>query len=87
MLLLRGLAGTISGRAPLFERFALGDTRTLRGWNKFDVDQWGARAWRTDPFNTSAGPSVFSTIRAGCGIGASLPPRSIRSGLPLLSVH
>ena len=29
--------GTISGNAPLFERFSLGDTSTLRGWNKFDV--------------------------------------------------
>jgi hypothetical protein len=29
--------GRISGRAPLFERFSLGDTSTLRGWNKFDV--------------------------------------------------
>ena len=41
MVILRGLAGTISGRAPLYERFALGDTRTLRGWNKFDVDPLG----------------------------------------------
>jgi outer membrane protein assembly factor BamA len=41
MVLLRALAGTMSGRAPLFERFALGDTRTLRGWNKFDVDPVG----------------------------------------------
>ena len=34
-------AGTISGTAPLYERFALGDTRTLRGWNKFDLDPLG----------------------------------------------
>jgi Omp85 superfamily domain len=38
---LRGLGGYISGSAPLFERFALGDTRTLRGWNKFDVSPVG----------------------------------------------
>jgi outer membrane protein assembly factor BamA len=31
------LAGRISGNAPLFEKFSLGDTATLRGWNKFDV--------------------------------------------------
>ena len=30
-------AGRISGRAPLFERFSLGDTSTLRGWNKYDI--------------------------------------------------
>ena len=29
--------GTIAGEAPLYERFTLGDTRTLRGWSKFDV--------------------------------------------------
>jgi hypothetical protein len=36
------LAGTISGRAPLFERFVLGNADTLRGWNKFDLDPLGA---------------------------------------------
>jgi hypothetical protein len=29
--------GSISGTAPLFERFSLGDSSTLRGWNKFDI--------------------------------------------------
>jgi hypothetical protein len=29
--------GRINGRAPLFERFSLGDSSTLRGWNRFDV--------------------------------------------------
>jgi hypothetical protein len=33
--------GFMNGVAPLFERFALGDTRTLRGWNKFDVAPLG----------------------------------------------
>jgi len=36
-LLLTGMAGTIAGNAPLFERFSLGNTLTLRGWNKFDI--------------------------------------------------
>ena len=36
-LFLSFLAGSISGNAPLFERFSLGDSRTLRGWNKFDI--------------------------------------------------
>lgn len=34
-------AGMISGRAPLFERFVLGNASTLRGWNKFDLDPMG----------------------------------------------
>jgi outer membrane protein assembly factor BamA len=31
------ILGGISGRAPLFERFTLGDSSTLRGWDKYDV--------------------------------------------------
>jgi hypothetical protein len=33
--------GWITGTPPLFERFALGNTSTLRGWNKFDVSPLG----------------------------------------------
>ena len=29
--------GVIEGSAPLFERFALGDSSTLRGWSKYDI--------------------------------------------------
>ena len=32
-----GMAGGITGEPPLFERFTLGDSRTLRGWNKYDI--------------------------------------------------
>jgi len=35
------LAGTLSGRAPLFERFTLGNSATLRGWHKFEVAPLG----------------------------------------------
>ncbi len=38
---LRVIAGGITGRAPLFERFSLGNAETLRGWNKFDVAPLG----------------------------------------------
>ncbi len=34
-------AGLLSGRAPLYERFVLGNSSTLRGWNKFDLDPLG----------------------------------------------
>jgi outer membrane translocation and assembly module TamA len=33
--------GLIAGTAPLFERFSLGNSFTLRGWNKFDVAPLG----------------------------------------------
>jgi hypothetical protein len=35
------LAGHLNGNAPLYERFTLGDSTTLRGWNKFDLDPLG----------------------------------------------
>jgi len=33
--------GRIIGNAPLFDRFSLGNTETLRGWNKFDLAALG----------------------------------------------
>jgi outer membrane protein assembly factor BamA len=35
------LAGLIHGDAPLYERFVLGNSETLRGWNKFALDPLG----------------------------------------------
>lgn len=34
-------AGRITGDAPLYERFVLGDSETLRGWSRFDLDPLG----------------------------------------------
>jgi len=34
-------AGIIVGRAPLYDRFVLGNSSTLRGWNKYDLDPLG----------------------------------------------
>ncbi|MFB3776456.1 MAG: BamA/TamA family outer membrane protein [Bryobacteraceae bacterium] len=36
------LAGHVSGSPPLFERFVLGNSSTLRGWSKFDVAPLGS---------------------------------------------
>ena len=36
------LGGAISGTAPLFDRFVLGTSTTLRGWDKYDLDPLGA---------------------------------------------
>ncbi len=33
--------GEITGRAPLYERFMLGNSTMLRGWNRFDMDPLG----------------------------------------------
>jgi hypothetical protein len=35
-------AGRTGGTVPLFDRFVLGNSRTLRGWNKFDLNPLGA---------------------------------------------
>jgi outer membrane protein assembly factor BamA len=35
------MAGAIYGQAPLFERFSLGDSTLLRGWNKYVLDPLG----------------------------------------------
>jgi hypothetical protein len=35
------LAGVLRGNAPLYERFVLGNSTTLRGWDKFELDPRG----------------------------------------------
>jgi len=37
----KAMGGAVTGQAPLFERFSLGNSETLRGWNKFDVAPFG----------------------------------------------
>lgn len=65
--------GLITGNAPLFERFSLGNGFTLRGWNKFDVAPLGGRRmahgtveYRYRPFHLfyDAG-AVWDTGQAG----------------------
>jgi len=34
-------AGTLGGNAPLYERFVLGNGRSLRGWSKYDLAAYG----------------------------------------------
>jgi hypothetical protein len=75
-------AGRISGRAPLFERFSLGDSSTLRGWNKYDLAPAGAaRMWHQSveirfhgfAYFLDAGSvwdeAVAHKVRLGTGIG------------------
>ncbi|MCC6862284.1 MAG: BamA/TamA family outer membrane protein [Bryobacterales bacterium] len=37
LVLVHFMAGLLSGQAPLFERYVLGNSSTLRGWNRFDL--------------------------------------------------
>jgi outer membrane protein assembly factor BamA len=73
-------AGRLNGRAPLFERFVLGNSVTLRGWNKFDLAPFGAdrmmhasfeyrQRWFRTVYDTgsvwSAHPKLRHSIAAG----------------------
>jgi hypothetical protein len=40
-VLISFVGGFIIGQAPLFERYVLGNSSTLRGWNKYDIDPLG----------------------------------------------
>ena len=35
------IAGAIAGQAPFFDRFVLGNSSTLRGWDRFEIDPLG----------------------------------------------
>ncbi len=74
--------GLITGTPPLFERFALGNSATLRGWNKFDMSPLGGTRtayamlqYRYRRFRvfydvgTEWDENQFSPIRHGLGIG------------------
>jgi len=69
-LFLSFLGGTIAGTAPLFERFSLGDTLTLRGWNKFDVAPLGGnRVLHASVQYGVGGPSSFKWVFGRDGTG------------------
>jgi molybdopterin-biosynthesis enzyme MoeA-like protein len=74
--------GWIKGTPPLFERFALGNSYTLRGWNKFEVsplggthEAHGSLEYRYRHFRvfydvgTEWDENRYSPIRQGLGFG------------------
>ena len=75
-------AGHLGGQAPLFERFSLGNSMTLRGWNKFDVAPlggsrltYGSLEYRYRPFQvfydfgTVWAPEQPAVVRHSVGFG------------------
>lgn len=95
-LIVSGMGGTIDGDAPMFERFALGDSRTLRGWNKWAITPvGGARMFSTtleyryrivSMFFDSG--SVWDTpadkhLRFSTGVGFNPGPVFFTLGFPL----
>jgi hypothetical protein len=95
-VLASALAGGIDGTAPLFERFTLGDSQTLRGWNKYDIAPAGGdRVFHTSieyrysgfAFFLDSG-SVWETgidkrVRVAAGFGFHSDPFFMTLGFPL----
>ena len=90
------LIGGIDGTAPLFERFTLGDSQTLRGWNKYDIAPAGGdRVFHTSIEYSYSGfaffldsGSVWDTgtdkqVRVAAGFGFRTDPFFMTLGFPL----
>lgn len=90
------MGGTIDGDAPMFERFSLGDTRTLRGWNKWAITPvGGSRLFATTLEYRYRGlmmffdsGSVWDTgveqhLRFSTGVGFNPGPVFVTLGFPL----
>lgn len=95
-VLLSAMAGGTSGDAPLFERFALGDSRTLRGWDKYDVAPAGGdRMVHASAEYQFRGMAVFldvgsvwdaggdRKVRVSTGLGFHGDPAFLTVGFPL----
>ena len=90
------MAGGIDGAAPLFERFSLGDSRTLRGWNKYDIAPAGGdRVFHTSLEYRYYGFGFFldsgsvwdngadKRVRVAAGFGYHSEPFFMTVGFPL----
>lgn len=95
-----GLAlGLIYGNAPLFERFVLGNSYTLRGWNRYDLDPVGGNrlAYGTVTYGYHIMRVFYDTgsvwdhgrspeLRQSAGVGVSSGFRRLQRGAFLLAV-
>ncbi len=90
------MAGVITGKAPLYERFSLGNSSTLRGWNKYELDPLGGNRMVHNSveyrygafqafFDTGAIWDVGETVvaRNSAGVGIREGPFSIAVAIPL----
>lgn len=95
-VLVSGMAAALRGTAPLFERFSLGDSRTLRGWNKYDIAPAGGdRMFYTSAEYQYRGLAFFldsgsvwddgddTRIRVAAGFGFHPGPFFMTVGFPL----
>ena len=95
-VLVTAMAGGITGDAPLFERFALGDSNTLRGWDKYDIAPAGGdRMFHSSLEYRYRGLAVFldvgsvwdeasqRRVRVSTGLGLHAGPAFVTVGFPL----
>ena len=90
--------GYISGDAPLFERFSLGNSSTLRGWDKYDIAPLGGermfhssveyRYWHVAVFFDTGSVwdrNTNSKVRYSTGFGIHSDNSFLTVGFPLNS--
>ena len=89
-----------AGKAPLFDRFVLGTSTTLRGWDKYDLDPlggnrvaygsvgYGYRMLRTF-YDTGAiwDKGTRATVRQSAGIGVKVEGILFAVAFPIRSDH
>jgi hypothetical protein len=93
-------AGFISGRAPLSDRFVLGNTYYLRGWNKYEIDPLGGNRALHNSVEYHYGPFQFFydlgavwdeglpvVARHSMGIGVRESVFSLAVAIPMRSGH
>jgi hypothetical protein len=91
-----GMAGGITGQAPLFERFTLGDSATLRGWDKYEIAPAGGdRVLHASLEYRYAGAGLFldlgtvwdtanaRRLRSSAGFSFQAGPAFLTVGFPL----
>jgi hypothetical protein len=91
--------GLIYGNAPLFERFVLGNSYTLRGWNRYDIDPLGGNrlAYGTVTYGYHIMRVFYDTgsvwdqgrspeLRQSAGVGVSSGFGRLQRGAFLLAV-
>ena len=90
------MGGIITGNAPLYEKFALGNTSTLRGWNKYELDPLGGNRILSNSveYRYGAFQAFFDTgaiwdggeavvARNSVGVGLREGPFSLAVAFPL----
>jgi hypothetical protein len=69
------MAGGITGHPPLFERFALGDATTLRGWDKYEITPAGGdrMVYSSVEYRYTASLYSSTSVRSGTPIPMARP--------------